>query len=297
MSKTKSNKSSKKLSKPTKTIDTLIPDIYALFENGKDLSDESLGSFTQALAKTLKDRFKSYGEPERKTLRLSNIGKNPLQLWYDINGTHETEKLTGQNRFKFLYGDIIELLVLFLAREAGHSVEDEQKEVEVDGVKGHIDGLIDGELIDVKSASTFALNKFSDEVSLRTSDSFGYIEQISGYAQALSKDRGYFLAVGKETGQMRLCQVETDDVRPLIKDLRNILESDTPPYQCNQDRADGSSGNRVLKSPCTYCKHKDECWKDANNGTGLQRYEYADGIKYFTNVAKEPRVNKKESNV
>jgi len=289
MSKRKSKKLSKKQS--SKSIDTLVSDIYGLFD-GANLNEERLNQFGQSLAALLRDRFASYGEPRDNYLRFSNLGKNPLQLWYDIHGTHETEPLTAADKLKFLYGDIIEQLVIFLAEEAGHRVDDLKREVKHDGVKGRIDCTIDGEVVDVKSASSYALNKFTDETSLRTQDSFGYIEQLSGYAQAHGKDQGYFLAMGKENGELKLCRINADDMRPRIRELREILSSDVPPFTCGNDKELGTSGNRVLKSPCTYCKHKQECWKDANGGQGLLAYEYSDGIKYFTNVAKEPQVKK-----
>lgn len=285
--------SKSKKRKKSPSIDTLVSDIYKLFD-GADLNDERLEKFTKAIGLLLKNRFASYKEPRENYLRFSNLGRNPLQLWYDIHGTHETEQLSASDKLKFLYGDIIEELVLFLAEEAGHTVTDRQRQVELDGVKGSIDGLIDGELIDVKSTSGRAFDKFTDEVSLRTQDSFGYVEQLSGYAQSLDRSHGYFLAVNKEQGQLQLCKLVADDVKPLIQELRDILVQSNPPYACTNDKPLGSSGNRVLKSPCTYCKHKQECWKEANDGKGLLAYEYADGIKYFTNVAKEPRVDKKD---
>ena len=59
-----------------------------------------------------------------------------------------------------MYGDIIETLVLWLARQAGHEVKWEQKEVSIDGVTGHIDAVIDGVLADLKSCSPFSYKKF-----------------------------------------------------------------------------------------------------------------------------------------
>lgn len=290
MSKSKSRKRSKK--QPAKQIDTLVADIYSLFENGKELGESSLDDFASKLKELLKSRFSSYGKPREQYLRFSNLGKNPLQLWYDINGTHPTEPSSPSDLLKFLYGDLIELLVLFLAEQAGHTVGDQQKAVELDGVRGSIDATIDGELVDVKSTSKHAFRKFESEESLRSDDPFGYVAQISGYAQATGRDQGYFLAVGKEDGRLQLLRCKADDVRPLIKDLKDILDKPDPPFKCSNDRAFGENGNRVLGYPCTYCKHKEICWQDSNNGTGLQSYQYSDSVKHFTNVAREPRVEK-----
>ncbi len=39
---------------------------------------------------------------------------------------------------------------------AGHEVTDEQKEVELEGLKGHIDCKINGRVVDIKTASGFS---------------------------------------------------------------------------------------------------------------------------------------------
>jgi hypothetical protein len=273
-----------------KTIDTLIQDIYELFDKGADLSETGLEVFTDSIKQMFRDRFASYKEERKQTLRMSNIGKNPLQLWYDINGTEKPPPASASDKFKFLFGDIIEALVLFLASEAGHEVTRQQEEVELEGIKGHLDAFIDGELVDVKSTSKFAFKKFQSESALRADDSFGYVEQLSGYANATGKDQGYFLAVGKEDGQLQLLRLEADDVRPRIKSLKDILQHTEPPFDCHNDRPIGTSGNRQLSYPCTYCNHKEKCWEKANNGEGLRIFDYASGPAYLTNVAVTPNV-------
>lgn len=226
---------------------------------------------------------------------MSNLGKNPLQVYYDIKGYPDDsdnmpELLDANTKLKFLFGDIVEQLAILLARSAGHTVTNEQRVVDVDGVLGSIDCLIDEELVDVKSASTRGLLKFASEKELRQDDPFGYIKQISGYATGMGKDRAYFWAIGKETGDMRLCRVRTDEVGEDIQRLRETLSSDLPPYRCANDRPEGSSGNRRLASPCTYCTHKRECWKDSNNGEGLRVFKYSSGPKHLTEVVRLPDV-------
>ena len=45
-------------------------------------------------------------------------------------------------------------VAIILTRAAGHEVTDEQKQCEVNGIKGHMD-KIDGIVTDVKSVSTY----------------------------------------------------------------------------------------------------------------------------------------------
>lgn len=272
-----------------KSIDTLVEDIYELFEKGADLSDEFLESFGDSLISIIKDRFASFKEQRKEYLRFSNLGKNEIQLYYDINGYPEDsrnipEPLLPQTKLKFLYGDIIEQLVLLLAKQAGHKVSDEQRQVEIDGLKGSIDATIDGEVVDIKSASGYGIRKFTDEVSLRADDSFGYVTQLSGYAQALGKDHGYFVVLDKERGGLQLCKLERDDIRPRLKYVRELLKQPKLELQCDNVVAMGTKGNQKLVSPCTYCKHKSECHP------GLRSYEYSTGLVYLTKVVEEPRV-------
>ena len=82
------------------------------------------------------------------------------------------ETISPSTRVKFLYGDILESLVLQLARDAGHEVSDEQKSVEWKhdssgySVRGRIDAVIDGVVVDVKSVTKMSERKFHDGLGL-----------------------------------------------------------------------------------------------------------------------------------
>lgn len=202
--------------------------------------------------------------------------------------------------FKFLYGDMIEIAMIFLAKEAGHTVTHEQHTVEVDGVLGHTDCVIDGIPVDVKSASSFSFQKFK-EGGFKFDDPFGYVAQLSGYCHALSESgdveggRGAFLVADKVHGDICLAEIDGYDIRgnpplPRIQHLRSIIKEPTPPPRCYEDIPEGKSGNRKLGVGCSYCAFKDECWKDANNGQGLRKYIYSRGPVWLTNVAREPKV-------
>jgi hypothetical protein len=41
---------------------------------------------------------------------------------------------------------------------------------------------------------------------------------------------------------------------------------------------------------CSWCPHKFECHKDANDGQGLRVFNYAKGPVYFTKIVSEPNV-------
>jgi hypothetical protein len=281
----------------SKNISTLISDIESLFDNGTIFSDESISQLGNQIGLEVLDRFKEYGIERQPTLSLSQIGKPLRQLWFQIKSGLRPEPLSASTKFKLLYGNVLESLVIALAIEAGHKVERLQDYVTVDGVGGHIDCLIDDYLVDVKSASTYSFQKFKSG-SIRTDDTFGYIGQLAGYSTALGGKNGAFLAIDKTLGHLCLChfskeELEKYDVHDKIRRTRESLIHNAPPTEyCYAPVSEGKSGNERLAVGCSYCSHKFNCWKDANEGRGLIGYHYASGPIWFTTIAKEPRVNK-----
>lgn len=275
-------------------IETLVEDIYNLFRNGHDCDQELVDKFGSDLSGIVRDRLAARKDAREPSLRMSNLGRPDRQLWYDVHGSVASEGFEPHTLIKFLYGDILECLLLFLARESGHDVSSEQVEVEVDGVIGHNDAVIDGVVVDVKSASTYSFAKFKDG-SLRENDPFGYMEQLAGYSTGLGGIDGAFLAIDKTLGKLTLMQVSKDelaalDTRGRIAHMKTVLDNPEPPERCYQPVAYGASGNMALDVGCSYCSHKFHCWKDANDGMGLRSFIYSKGPVHLTEVVVEPKV-------
>ena len=278
-----------------KTIDTLIQDIYQTLEQGVDVSRADIAKALDVFAQDAKSAVATIlQEGQRKgegRLRLSQIGKPDRQIWYGVRGV-EGEPLDGQTRIKFLMGHVLEALLILLTQAAGHTVEGQQDEVEVEGVLGHQDCRIDGVLTDIKSASSFAFKKFRDG-TLYEDDPFGYLSQISAYATKNGDDEAAFFAIDKNSGELAVLNVhsmEMIDAPSRVRVLKDVVSKDTPPEKCYADTADGTSGNRKLVIGCVFCAYKKECWKDANNGEGLRAFKYSNGVRYLTNVARTPDV-------
>lgn len=275
-------------------IDTLVEDIYGLFKGGHECNKDNVQAFGRLLAETVEQRLLERRGDQVPTLRMSNLGKPDRQLWYDINKSGSKEDLPPHVRIKFLYGDILEALLLFLAAEAGHRVEQTQVEVEVDGVVGHNDAVIDGVVVDCKSASTYAFQKFKNG-TLAEDDPFGYMEQLAGYSTGLGGLDGAFLAIDKTLGHLTLLKVSKDELAALdtkarIKHIREVLDSSDPPDRCYSPVPLGQSGNLKLDIGCSYCDHKFHCWSDANGGIGLRSFLYAKGPEHLVEVEREPNV-------
>ncbi len=101
-----------------KKIDTLIEDIYNLIgpednDLDQDKIDRQVSIFAQHASQHVKD-FLQEKPVYRKGLRLSCIGKPARQLWYDNQYSDQQIPLEPSTRIKFLYGHILEeLLILF----------------------------------------------------------------------------------------------------------------------------------------------------------------------------------------
>jgi len=280
-----------------KSIDTLVKDIYDLFDPLVEVKldekevDAHLDSFTKSLKETLKN-FLNEVPMKRRNLRLSAIGKPARQLWYDKNSKEEPKPLEPNTRVKFLYGHMLEDLLILLSRLSGHTVTDLQKQVHVNGIKGHQDCMIDGVLVDCKSASGRSFEKFAKN-NLHKDDPFGYIAQISAYAEGNNVDEAAFLAIDKQHGNICLTRIHSMDminVKKRIEYLKGSMDESNPPDKCYADVSDGASGNRKLAIGCFYCAHNRTCWSDSNEGKGLRVFNYANGHRYLTKVGKEPNV-------
>lgn len=280
-----------------KKLDTLIEDIYSTLSvlgegEALDVSEEVLDEF----GNSMKEALRHWATPksrDKETLRMSNIGKPLRQLWYDMKSEGEdTQQLDPHLFIRFLYGHILEEVMLFLVKLSGHEVSDEQKEVKVSNVYGHMDCKIDGEVVDIKTASSFAFRKFANG-TLADDDPFGYLAQLSGYEEAEKTKAGGFLVMNKESGELTLHRpsfFDKPNAKNRIREVKKALKLDNPPELCYTTIPEGKAGNMKLPRGCTYCRHKNECHKDANDGQGLRVFKYSKGLMYLTKVVKEPNV-------
>ena len=281
------------------STDTLVSDIYHMIDT-KEIPEgvpveQVINDFGENVKEILRNNITEH-EFDRRKLRMSNIGKKDRQLWYSYNG-YKGEELMPHTRIKFLYGHLIEEMILALTKLAGHDVTDEQKRVEVDGIKGSMDCKIDGVLTDVKSASPYGFKKFKDG-SLIDNDPFGYVDQIKGYAHSEGVTDVGWLVMDKTNGHLTYLKYDMADesqwywsklnffsIEERIKNIKRVVKSETPPERCYKPIADGKSGNMKLAVGCSYCAYKHECW-----GKDLRTFIYSTGPRYLTEVKFVPSV-------
>jgi hypothetical protein len=281
-----------------KTTDNLVDDIYALMES-KDADpsvdvEKEIEKFGEGVKALMRTEFGRKKREDNRKLRLSNIGRTDKYLWNHFNGT-EKEEIQPHTYVKFMYGHLIEEMLIFLTRMAGHTVTNEQKVCKVNGIVGHMDCSIDGVVTDVKSASSFGFKKFKDG-SLAFDDPFGYIDQIKAYAHAEGETKFGWLAMDKANGHLTYLKYDLEDkqspvyeilkapITERIEHVKKLVEQPEPTEWCTQPVPDGKSGNTKLSIGCSYCQFKDHCYPN------LRVFNYAYGPKYLVNVVNEPRV-------
>jgi hypothetical protein len=279
--------------------DTLIEDIYGLVStkevaDGVDI-DKEIETFGESIKELMRTEFKKDRPKDTRRLRLSSVGRTDRFLWNQYHGS-VGEELQPHTLVKFLYGHVIEELILFLTRASGHEVTCEQKRCEVEGVVGHMDCKIDGIVTDVKSASTFAFKKFKER-RVPEDDPFGYVDQIKAYAHSEGERKFAWLAMDKQNGHLTFCQHDLDDesdpmhdllkgdIAERIRHVKKLVEGEEPSEFCYPDVPDGKSGNRKLSVGCSYCQFREKCYPD------LRTFTYSYGPKYLTKVVKQPYVS------
>ncbi len=280
-------------------IENIVKEIYDILLSPASLDKKDVDALAKEISYTLlhkiEERKKRLENEPSFTLRVSNYGLHPRKLWHDARYPEmRDEGIKGSDLLKFLIGDITECVILYLAEKAGYEVEHRQTEIEFEGIPGHPDAVINGVLVDVKSASSYAFrNKFKTGKIFKGDDSFGYIPQLSAYSKALGAKNSAFLVWDKESGELLYLPVpyrSKEDPKAIADAAKAAVAAPEPPEEkCYEPEPRGKSGNMVLAKPCKWCPHKFNCWKDANDGEGLIAHEYTQEVEYFVSIKKHPK--------
>ena len=288
-----------------KDINTITEDIYHVLDATQDHEHDA--TLVEGYASRIGGELHKATAPRNKprtrgSLWASDLGKKCLRAhWYNFNGNSTVEKLEGHTKFKFLYGNLLEEAVLYFAEEAGHAVSHAQGRVEWQvnedwQVTGRIDAVIDGKLVDVKTTSTYGFKRYKDGIT-PSNDSFGYLEQVGFYTHFngfdVPIDGTGFLWVDKGNGHIKYTEVVPPTKDELEQRANNIIQAvDKEEHEVvrfYKPEPYGKSGNMSLPISCSYCPHKQTCWRDSNNGQGLRGFAYNHAPVWFTDVQREPR--------
>lgn len=233
------------------------------------ISPELLETYKEDMASALIDQCYSKND-DKIGLRLSGIGYCLRKQAFNIHGFPKCRKLTPRAKMTFLQGDILEAVTVILAKSAGVDLSDEQKTVTINGVDGHIDGIvtIDGVryIFECKSMNNRRwLGAKKDGIT----DS-GYLAQGHSYAVAEGCVGVIWVCVNKDTGQMFEDIQETNPaiIQDVVNNI-NMLRESKSPFEFNQHPYEeetwykNPTGNKILKYPCTYCDFTVSCWGEA----------------------------------
>lgn len=242
------------------------------------------------------------------TLYATEMGSScNRELWYKIHAPELAEPITYNTRIKFLYGDMLEEMVLSLAELAGHKVEMRQHPVSYTDsatgitVRGKIDAVVDGVLVDVKSASARGYEKFKTHEVLKN-DTFGYGYQLGTYRLTLDyrsaeyedmeNTHAAFIAIHRDLGHVTVDTYHCEefpiythtDLAARVKELKPVMDPSIAPSRAFLDEPEGAKGNRKLGTKCAYCSFKKKCWP------GVRTFAYSNGPMFLTHVESLPKV-------
>jgi hypothetical protein len=109
-------------------------------------------------------------------------------------------------------------------------------------------------------------NKFKTYDTLAEKDSFGYIAQLAGYAEATNTKPNGWWVINKGTGEFKHVDspnLNTKDVLQKTKQLHKELQENKF-RRCFEDEPETyrkkPSGNRKLGKECSWCAYRHACW-------------------------------------
>lgn len=269
-----------------KKFDTLLYDMHRYLQGMHSYDLELQHSTAKNIVKLAKNvathtlEMVNHKAPERKdpkslSIRMSELGtpcyRQLIFKWYmpEFGSPPYAEPAHPTLPVKFTYGDYIEELVLFLAEESGHTVQDRQKEVTLTTDEsdwyavGHMDAVIDGVVVDVKSAADVSFQKYKREGLTDANDTFGYLWQLDAYAATQKTMERAFIFANKHDGAMEIIPT-TGLLRPIREKIDSIGRVAQEYIYAGDMPASlpvklGKFGPQ-LGTICSYCNYKYTCY-------------------------------------
>lgn len=270
------------------TIDTLVPDIERLLRSKEavvPLDLDGQAKVARDLLRSVTPRPPTPGfVREAQVLWPREVGEECLRkIWYGLNSSTPAP-VNAADAMKFSYGHMLETVLLAYAGMAGHEVTLQQHKftetlTDAEGsiwlIRGKIDAIIDGVVVDVKSCSKTIYKDLSS-----------YYHQVDWYAKVAEYSRAGILAVDKSTGRIRY-----EDVPPVwprgqqtvSADILSELGASVPPLRRYVNKTVDRVGV-LMPDECLFCPYKYQCWED------LKAFKYSFGPVFYTSVGNPPRV-------
>ena len=253
------------------TLDKLSNDEFDGLTIDDAWIEEAGEEFKAALRKQLTPQDRDF------RLRMSNIGKPLCQLQHAAMGS-ERKRKPYSFKIQMMIGDAVESITNIMLKIAGANITGGKNQVEMElgpvKVKGEDDIEIDHKIYDVKSCSPWAFdNKWSKGYQgLKDNDDFGYVGQLTGYAQAQDKALGGWIVVNKSDGRIAVVdadvsQNEKDMNLFMMKFKAEQIEKGTPldrQYAPIVDKFRSKpTGLQRLPKSCEFCDYTKACYPKA----------------------------------
>lgn len=200
-------------------------------------------------------------EDFQRSLRLSSIGQCLRKQAYNLLGFEVNGKaIDPRAKMVFFQGDMVELAIVMLAKVAGCKITFcglEQQTVEIDGVTGHPDGVLETELgdylVEVKSMSSYSFADFEDG---QIDES--YIYQMNAYLMALGLDKCVYIALNKDSGVMAE-RVMTGNLDIQAKIVENIKTLKLATKENLPEAKYKTNDKGIYPWQCSYCAYWKTC--------------------------------------
>ena len=234
-----------------------------------DMSDDTIEMVVSHIRDALKKQFTKDEQDDTFRLRMSNIGRPYCQLWFLKNKPNE--KIQYSKRImNFMLGDIVEAVFKGVLKEAGVKYEDSdtvELKLSNANIKGTYDIVIDEAVDDIKSASNWSYTyKFDSFESVLSSDPFGYVGQLAGYAKASGKKVGGWWVINKNNADFKYIPATNLDLEKELNKLENTvkrLEENKFErcFEAEDETFRGKlTGNKILSKNCSFCEFRFACW-------------------------------------
>jgi hypothetical protein len=287
--------------------------ILAFAENIENIDvatlEEHIEKFGEDCKKAIRDNLLAKRSEEPFKLRMSNLGKPLRQLM--LEKLHGRSEMDAQMRFRMAYGYIWESFTVFLLKAAGLSIE-EGKQVTLSipyaadkppiEVNGTMDIKIDGEIYDIKSASSWSFdNKFTTFDNMESDDPFGYCGQAFGYSIADKSRFAGWIVCDKSDGRIKVVEVPQNNYKALatkyyhdFKDKCLALFTEGWPIpECTGVEEETfrkvKTGNLRLTKSCEFCNHKYKCHPELQYQPEAMSEAKNRSWKYYTRLVKPSR--------
>lgn len=246
-----------------------------LLSEGKSIDELLLKEAATRTVTAFRRQLMEDRETAPGVIRMSAAGHCQRRQWYNYKG-FKGEPLQARTHMVFLHGDMLEVALSVLGRLAGWNLlgkPDGEDEIQLDGVKGHPDDLLQYEedmiLVEYKSMSDYGFKKFEEE---GIDDLFGYQSQASAYCEALNVDQYILCAVCKSTGKIadRVYEKCVQKVARTRERWETIKRSEEAPAREHEPEPElvynrstksyDQTGRMKLGVFCSYCGHREQCF-------------------------------------